>query len=202
MWVCTDWKINWEAISAVGTAGAAIIALLLWLADSRRRRADRRATARLLSQFMLGGVAVVQVALARLRESFAELEYLDGDQALEVIRSSREFRASIENQMPAVIHEFPSQFLDKAEALPEQVSNPLANALVTCRRLHALLKLLLAERDIGRIGEMMPALRSLVLDSQATTDVAFAALIKQVSGSWFRRGIIALGKWAEARSQS
>jgi hypothetical protein len=38
MWLCTDWKIDWNAISAVATAAAALIALSVWLYDKRQKR--------------------------------------------------------------------------------------------------------------------------------------------------------------------
>lgn len=33
MWLCTEWKIDWDAVAAVATAAAAIIALIIWSFD-------------------------------------------------------------------------------------------------------------------------------------------------------------------------
>lgn len=52
-WICTDAVISWEATSAIGTAAAAIVALLVWISGLISAYLRRRANARLLAQLLL-----------------------------------------------------------------------------------------------------------------------------------------------------
>lgn len=63
-WLCTNATIDWEAISAVGTAGAAIVALLVWLSDRCSKWAQRNADARLVATILAPSVETLKVRLA------------------------------------------------------------------------------------------------------------------------------------------
>ncbi|WHL17606.1 hypothetical protein [Stenotrophomonas acidaminiphila] len=69
-WVCTNATIDWEAISAVGTAGAAIVALLVWLSDRWSKLAQREAEARLLATILVPALETLNV---RLDDTFCKL---------------------------------------------------------------------------------------------------------------------------------
>lgn len=62
-WLCTNATIEWEAISAVGTAGAAGIALLVWLSDRCSKRKQRDAEARLLATILAPALETLNVRL-------------------------------------------------------------------------------------------------------------------------------------------
>ncbi len=53
IWICTVAAISWEATSAIGTAAAAIVALLVWISGLISAYRRRRANARLLAQLIL-----------------------------------------------------------------------------------------------------------------------------------------------------
>ncbi|WP_243350863.1 hypothetical protein [Stenotrophomonas acidaminiphila] len=53
LWICALAATSWEATSAIGTAAAAIVALLVWISGLISAYRRRRANARLLAQLLL-----------------------------------------------------------------------------------------------------------------------------------------------------
>ena len=64
--------VDWNAVGAISTAGAAVIALAIWVSDLIHRHRERRATERFLAQVTIPAVATAQLEIAKLRTYLAE----------------------------------------------------------------------------------------------------------------------------------
>ncbi|KRP71779.1 hypothetical protein TX23_16075 [Pseudomonas paralactis] len=125
MWLCTDWKIDWNAISAVATAVAAIIALSAWLLDKHQRKLERNASARLLAQIMKTPIGAARIQLAKFRCDNFSPEQADNISRLLKDENSRK---KLVEKVSVITIDLPSQFLDKADFFSEAVNNELAKA--------------------------------------------------------------------------
>jgi len=74
MWVCTDWSINWDAISAVATAIATITALAFGLHAPVARFFDRRSQRRYIAT---ATIHPAQLALNQCRAAAEVLGNID-----------------------------------------------------------------------------------------------------------------------------
>lgn len=113
MRLCTEWKIDWDAVAAVATAAAAIIALIIWSFDKAQRKRERAASAKLLAQIMTTPVGATQIEIAKFRcygvPSDSDQTYL-----LDVL-NDESARKDLAAQASKVTIDLPSQFLDKAD---------------------------------------------------------------------------------------
>ena len=41
MWLCTEWKIDWDAVAALATSAATTIALIIWNFDKAQKKRER-----------------------------------------------------------------------------------------------------------------------------------------------------------------
>lgn len=140
MWLCTEWKIDWDAVAAVATAAAAIIALIIWSFDKAQRKRERAASAKLLAQIMTTPVGATQIEIAKFKfyvvPSDSDQTYL-----LDVLNDENA-RKDLAVQVTKITIDLPSQFLDKADIFSETVNNRLANAFSQVNRLKKMSSLL------------------------------------------------------------
>ncbi|MHC8314361.1 hypothetical protein [Pseudomonas sp. LB3P31] len=117
MWLCTEWEINWDAVAAVATASAAIIALVIWSCDKFQRKRERCASAKLLAQIMTTPVGATQVEIAKFRcivmQSSGDQSYL-----LDLVNDENA-RKDLAIKAAQITLDLPSQFLDKADFFSE-----------------------------------------------------------------------------------
>lgn len=170
--------IDWNAVGAVATAFAAVTALMIWLSDGRRRRRERNAAARLLAQVMVAPVAAAQVEIAAVRYAIAPP---DGTSWLiQSALASKSGRDDLVSLAMGVSLELPSQFLDKADLFPDEVSNKLAYALAVISRLKISAKLLssLSDTDSQQdIDQHTHALLSVIKETVNAVDSAYKVLL-------------------------
>ncbi|MCY0106777.1 hypothetical protein NQF78_00500 [Pseudomonas monsensis] len=125
MWLCTDWKIDWTAISAVATATAALIALSVWIYDKYQRKRERSASAKLLAQIMKTPIGDTRIQLAKFRCDNFSPEQTGTNIRLLIDENARK---KLVEKVSVITINLPSQFLDKADFFSEAVNNELANA--------------------------------------------------------------------------
>lgn len=180
MWVCTDWAIDWTAV-------AAVTAITIWLVDMWRRRQQRRATERFLSQMIIAEFAAAQVEIARLRTTVVVPGSTDMSLIAE-LRSSRMARIKIANMADKIRLDLPSAILDNATVFRERASNKMAWALVNVRRLHQT-GVLLTEVDGSTSNETeIDAVIRLFLEqireSEEAITAAYSVLLKTGKATW------------------
>lgn len=179
MWLCTEWKIDWDAVAAVATAGAAIIALIIWSFDKAQRKRERAASSRLLAQIMTTPVGATQIEIAKFRCYVVPSE--DDQTYLLDVLNDENARKDLAAQATKITIDLPSQFLDKADIFSETVNNRLANAFSQVNRLKKMSSLLAdlpnsaMEEEISQ--HLMAVLTQIKEAEQATTE-AFQALLK------------------------
>lgn len=177
MWLCTDWKIDWNAISAVATAAAALIALSVWLYDKRKKSLDRKASARLLAQIMTTPVGAAHVQISKFR---SDLFPPGSDPLLGTLREDKDARQRLAEKALAITIELPSQFLDKADFFSEATSSSLANAFSEVNRLKQFIGLFgdLADKEAQDVIDLhlMTALNQIEVAEKAA-EAAFQALL-------------------------
>ncbi|WP_411384400.1 hypothetical protein ACK3BK_12245 [Pseudomonas sp. L7] len=122
MWLCTDWKIDWNAISAVATAVAAIFAVCVWYRDNQQRKRERSASAKLLAQIMKTPIGATRVEVARFRcDNFSAVQ-------IKRLLIDENARKTLGEKVSSITIDLPSQFLDKADIFSEKINNELASA--------------------------------------------------------------------------
>ena len=174
MLLCEGLKIDW-------TAFAALTALSIWLVDGHRRRRERRASRRLLSQIMIAPVGDVQLDIAKLRSSIIPPGSEDTTYLFKVLdthagRKEFAYKASL------ITFELPSQFLDKADLFSELVSNRLALAYSQVNRLRSTSQFLGKLSDTANKDEIMQNLKQILTQIHETEQVigeAYQVLLKE-----------------------
>lgn len=122
MWLCTDWKIDWNAISAVATAVAAIFAVCVWYRDNRQRKRERSASAKLLAQIMKTPIGATRVQVAKFRcDNFSAAQ-------IDCLLNDENARKMLGEKVSSITIDLPSQFLDKADIFSEKINSELASA--------------------------------------------------------------------------
>ncbi|MGN8103424.1 hypothetical protein [uncultured Pseudomonas sp.] len=157
MWLCANWKIDWNAISAVATAAAALIALSVWLYDKHQRRLERKASARLLAQIMTTLVGAAHVQISKFQ---SDLFPTGSDPLIGSLLQDKNARKQLVEKASAITIELPSQFLDKADFFSEAVSSTLANAFSEVNRL---------KQFVGLFGDLADKERQDVIDLHLMT---------------------------------
>lgn len=177
MWLCTDWEIDWNAISAVATAAAAVIALCVWLYDKKQRKLERNASARLLAQIMTTPVGAAHVQISKFR---SDLFPTGSDPLISALREDKEARRRLAEKASAITIDLPSQFLDKADFFSEATSSSLANAFSQVNRLKQFVGLLgdLADKETQEVIDLhlMTALNQ-IKEAEEAAKAAFQALL-------------------------
>lgn len=170
--------IDWNAVGAIATAFAAGTALLIWLVDGNRRKAERKAAARLLAQSMIAPVAAAQIDVAAVRHAVAPP---DGSTWLiHAALASKAGRDELAGLAVGVNLELPPQFLDKADLFSEEVSNKLAYALTVISRLKVSAKLLSGLSDTSEqqdIDQHTHLLLTLIKEAADAVDEAYNVLL-------------------------
>jgi hypothetical protein len=179
MWLCTEWKIDWDAVAAVATAAAAIIALIIWSVDKAQRKRERAASAKLLAQIMTTPVGATQVEIAKFR---CYVVPSDSDQTylLDVLNDENA-RKDLAAQASKITIDLPSQFLDKADIFSETVNNRLANAFSQVNRKKKMSSLLADLPDSAleeEISQHLMAVLNQIKEAEQATAEAFQALLK------------------------
>ncbi|WP_283190711.1 hypothetical protein [Pseudomonas sp. PMCC200344] len=179
MWLCTEWKIDWDAVAAVATASAAIIALIIWSYDKFQRKRERSASAKLLAQIMTTPVGATQVELAEFKRT---LSSSNGDRSYLVdLLHNEEARKDLASKALQITIDLPSQFLDKADIFSEVVNNRLANAFSQVNRLKTasrLLGQLSDSADEEEVDKHVMAVLTQISEAEKATEEAFQALLK------------------------
>lgn len=179
MWLCTEWKIDWDAVGAVATAAAAIIALVIWSFDKAQRKRERAASAKLLAQIMTTPIGATQLEIAKFR---CWIVPTDGDQShLIDVLNDENARKDLATKAAQITIDLPSQFLDKADIFSEIVSNRLANAFSQVNRLKKLSSLLGDLSDSANedeIDQHLMAVLTQIKEAEQATAEAFQALLK------------------------
>jgi len=179
MWLCTEWKIDWDAVAAVATSAAATIALIIWSFDKAQRKRERAASAKLLAQIMTTPVGATQTDIAKFRSYVVPS---DGDQTYVVdLLNDENARKDLAAQATKITIELPSQFLDKADIFSETVNNRLANAFSQVNRLKKMSILLGDLPDSAtedEISQHLVAVLSQIKESEQATMEAFQALLR------------------------
>ena len=177
MWLCTDWKIDWNAISAVATAIAALIALFVWLHDKRQRKAERSSNAKLLAQIMTTPVGASRVLIAQFREHiFPE----NGSNILQGLQTDATLRMQLVEKAAVITIDLPSQFLDKADYFSESVNAKLANAFSQVSRLKQIVGLfgnLTDQATQEVIDKHLGSVLTQIKEAQDAAESAFEALM-------------------------
>ncbi|WP_434671941.1 hypothetical protein [Pseudomonas sp. R1-15] len=179
MWLCTEWKIDWDAVAAVATAAAAIIALIIWSFDKAQRKRERFASAKLLAQMMTSPLGDTQIEIAKFR---CYVVPSDGDQTYLVdLLNDENARKDLAAQATKITIELPSQFLDKADIFSETVNNRLANAFLQVNRLKKMSSLLAdlpSSAMEDEISQHLMAILNQIKESEQATMEAFQALLQ------------------------
>jgi len=177
MWLCTDWKIDWDAISAVATAAAAVIALCVWLYDKHQRRLERKASARLLAQIMTTPVGAAHVQISKFR---SDLFPAGSDPLFGTLREDKAARQRLAEKASAITIELPSQFLDKADFFSEAVSSSLANAFSEVNRLKQFVGLFgdLSDQEQQEVIDVhLMTVLNQIKEAETAAEAAFQALL-------------------------
>src|SRR5690606_15305866 len=142
MWLCTDWQIEWAAISTVVAAIAALGALAgYWL--------RRNARVRLLTRLIMADLVFLQVHLARRMA-------LVGADAAEDLQGYFDAMVAIDDEQRAKVVNLPSdlpglkilrQHASELDLLPVKLSDSLASVLFEFSLLEA------AAADLDSVGE-------------------------------------------------
>jgi len=176
--LCEGLKIDW-------TAFAALTALSIWFVDGHRRRRERRASRRLLSQMMIAPVGGAQLEIAKLRSLIVPPGGEDTTYLFKVL-DSHTGRKEFASKTSLITFELPSQFLDKADLFSESVSNRLALAFSQVNRLKGMSQLLGELPDSAHKDEITQKLKLVLTQIQETERVigeAYRALLKEGSAS-------------------
>ncbi|MEX5340809.1 hypothetical protein [Pseudomonas sp. I2] len=177
MWLCTDWKIDWDAISAVATATAAVIALCVWIYDKCQRNVERKASARLLAQIMTTPVGAAHVQISKFK---SDLFPTGSDPLIGALREDKEARRLLAEKASAITIDLPSQFLDKADFFSEAASSSLANAFSQVNRLKQFVGLLadLADKEAQDVIDLhLKTALYQINEAEAAAEAAFQALL-------------------------
>jgi hypothetical protein len=179
MWLCTEWKIDWDAVAAVATSVAAIIALIIWTYDKSQRKRERAASAKLLAQIMTTPIGATQVEIAKFRSTFVPS---NGDQSYLVdLLNDENARKYLATKAAQITIDLPSQFLDKADFFSETVNNRLANAFAQVNRLKMMSSLLGDLSDSANeeeINQHLMAVLTQIKEAEQAAAEAFQALLK------------------------
>ena len=177
MWLCTDWKIDWNAISAVATAAAALTAMCVWLFDKHQRKLERNASARLLAQIMTTPVGAAHVQISKFR---SDLFPTGRDHLIVTLREDKYARQRLVEKASGITIELPSQFLDKADLFSESLSSSLANAFSQVNRLKQMVGLLgdLADQETQELIDVhLMAVLNQIKEAETAAETAFNALL-------------------------
>jgi hypothetical protein len=179
MWLFTEWNINWDAVAALATAAAAIVALIIWSLDKAQRKRERAASAKLLAQIMTTPIGATQIEIAKFRCSVVPS---DGDQSylLDVLNDENA-RKDLAAKATKITIELPSQFLDKADIFSETVNNKLAYAFSQVNRLKKVSSLLGDLPDSANeeeINQHLMAVLNQIKEAEKATAEAFQALLQ------------------------
>ncbi len=127
--------VDWNAVGAISTAGAAVIALAIWVSDLIHRHRERRATERFLAQVTIPAVATAQLEIAKLRTYLAEP--CDGEMTrAHFLFRSGDARAEAAERAARVVLDLPPAVVDRAAAFRPRASNRMAWAAAKVRRLN------------------------------------------------------------------
>jgi hypothetical protein len=135
-------KIDWNAVGALSTAGAAVIALAIWVGDLVFRSRDRRATERFLAQMTIPIVATAQLEIAKLRTYLAETLHGTATRA-QLLFQSGEARTEAAERTARVVLDIPSVVLDRAVVFRPRATNRIAWAVAKVRRLNDTARLMM-----------------------------------------------------------
>ncbi|UBM23144.1 hypothetical protein K8374_12045 [Pseudomonas sp. p1(2021b)] len=174
MWLCTDWEIDWDAISAVSTAAAAVIALCVWLFDKHQRGLERT---RLLAQIMTTPVGAAHVQISKFR---SDLFPTGSDPLIGTLREDKEARRRLAEKASAITIDLSSQFLDKADFFSEATSSSLANAFSQVNRLKQFVGLLgdLADKETQEVIDLhLMTVLNQIKEAEEAAKAAFQALL-------------------------
>ncbi|MEA9826484.1 hypothetical protein VDG09_02215 [Xanthomonas campestris pv. raphani] len=177
--------MNWDAIGAVATAGATIIALVIWLSDTRRRARERTATRRLLAQVMMTPVGTAQLQIAKFRSTVVPQD--GSTSVVQELANSHNARNLFAGYAQLVKVDLPSQFVDKADLFGEATSNRLAYALSQVSRLHSVwsaLGDLPDDADRHDIEQCLGVALLQIKESEEVIGEAFQALLMEGRASW------------------
>jgi inorganic triphosphatase YgiF len=177
MWLCTDWKIDWNAISAVATAAAALIALCVWLFDKHQRKLERNASARLLAQIMTTPVGAAHVQISKFS---SDLFPSGSDPLIGTLREDKDARKRLVEKASAITIELPSQFLDKADLFSEATSSSLANVFSEVNRLKQFVGLFgdLADQEQQEVIDVhLMTVLNQIKTAEKAAETAFQALL-------------------------
>lgn len=183
MSICEGSKLDWTAI-------AAIVALGIWLVDGCRRRRERAASRRLLSQIMTVPIMEAQMEMAKFRTSLVQLPAAGEVPAISMLASDAEARVRFSNVALRVRIDLPSQFVEKADLFGQLSSNRVANAIAQVGYFHRLWKILgeqgadARSDDVPRILEA--ALKQVTVTEEAINE-ALAATLRDGKASWWLR---------------
>ncbi len=110
-WLCTNAVINWNAIAAIGTACAALIALVVWLTGIAIRLSERRASSKLLATLLITETE----RIARKLQN--EILYFEGETTADQSKRKIAARGSISRLNSKYHADIAAYFSDKADAL-------------------------------------------------------------------------------------
>ncbi|WP_416199629.1 MAG: hypothetical protein ACFWT5_11625 [Pseudomonas helleri] len=177
MWLCTDWNIDWNAISAVATAAAALTAISVWLFDKHQRKLERNASARLLAQIITTPVGAAHIQIIKFR---SDIVPNGSDKLIAILREDESARKQLVEKVSAIAIELPSQFLDKADLFSESLSSSLAYAFSQVNRLKQMVGLLgdLADQETQEVIDVhLMAVLNQIKESETAAETAFNALL-------------------------
>lgn len=180
--------IDWNAVGAIATAFAAATALLIWVLDSRRRRREQAATARLLAQVMVVRVSATQLSISKLRQAVAP----ENESPWLMITATEDqgARVDLADMTANVRLELPEQFLDRADVFSEILTNRLALALAQVSRLQEIAKLSAEIPDNAAretIAEHLTVFMTQLRDTEQAINEALAVLLKAGRSSFWLR---------------
>lgn len=168
-----------DAVAAVATASAAIIALIIWSYDKFQRKRERCASAKLLAQIMTTPVGATQVEIAKFRcivmQSSSDQGYL-----LDLVDDVNA-RKDLATKAALITLDLPSQFVDKADFFSEAVTNRFANAFSQVNRLKMMSGLLGELSDSAgeeEVNQHLMAVLIQIKEAEQATGEAFQALLK------------------------
>jgi hypothetical protein len=128
-------NVDWNAVGALSTAGAAVIALAIWVSDLTFRRRDRKATERFLAQATIPIVATAQLEIAKLRTYLAETLYGTTPRA-QLLFQSGDARTEAAERTARIVLDLPPAVLDRAAVFRPRAVNRMAWAVAKVRRLN------------------------------------------------------------------
>lgn len=131
LWICTNASIDWNAISAVGTGAAAMIALVIWMVDRRdkhrKAKADGRLAAQLVSTELITTLHALSLMKGRLAAPANQTQD-DWDMELSVQQRDLTF-AFFRTLAPRARSERLERMLEANTSVPPELSDALSSML-------------------------------------------------------------------------